>query len=96
MDLSRFHVVSAHPLGDRRVRLSFRDGTEKEVDLTSFLAGPVFERVRNDKGVFESMVIEGGTICWETGADIDTIVLYFGSQEEAERHLSHKADQATV
>lgn len=70
-------VVSAKPLEQFRVLLSFEDGTEKEVDLAPYLRGPIFEPVLNNPEFFADLRIEGGTICWANGADIDPDVLYY-------------------
>ncbi|MBI3538389.1 MAG: DUF2442 domain-containing protein [Chloroflexi bacterium] len=65
------------PLEKFQVRLGFDDGTVKVIDLEPFLWGPVFETIRNDPKVFRSVKVEGGTIVWENGADIDPDVLYY-------------------
>jgi hypothetical protein len=65
------------PLAGYTVRLIFEDGTQREVNLEPYLHGPIFESIRNDPAVFRAMTIEGGTIAWENGADIDPDVLYY-------------------
>lgn len=57
--------------------LEFEDGTEKAVDLELYLRGPIFEPIRNDLALFRNVRIEGGTIAWPNGADIDPDVLYY-------------------
>jgi hypothetical protein len=71
-------VQSAKPLKGFQVRLEFEDGTQKDVDLEPYLHGPVFEEIRNNPAVFRSMGIDGGTVAWPNGADIDPDVLYYG------------------
>jgi hypothetical protein len=71
-------VRDAEPLEGFRVRLAFEDGTQKEIDLEPYLHGPVFEPIRSDPAVFRSLEVEGGTIAWANGADIDPDVLYYG------------------
>ena len=61
-----------------RVRLEFEDDTHKEIDLGPYLHGPIFEPIRSDPVVFRSIKVEGGTIAWDNGADIDPDVLYYG------------------
>jgi hypothetical protein len=58
--------------------LEFEDGTQREADLAVYLRGPVFEMIRNDPTMFRSVRVEGGTIAWPNGADIDPDVLYYG------------------
>lgn len=71
-------VRSAEILDDRRVRLTFTDRTEREVDLTPLLWGPVFDRIREDDQAFAAVFVdeELGTIVWPNGADIDPDVLH--------------------
>ncbi len=65
---------------DYRVRLTFTDGTTREIDLAPFLRGPVFECIRSDPATFRSVAVDprAGTIVWPNGADIDPDVLYHG------------------
>ena len=60
------------------MQITFDDGTVKEIDLSPYLRGPIFEPVRSDPAVFRDARIEGGTIAWANGADIDADVLYYG------------------
>lgn len=71
-------VKAAEPLEDFRVRLTFEDGTEKEVDLEPYLCGPVFEPIRQDRDRFRAVNVDGGTTAWDNGADLDPDVLYYG------------------
>lgn len=71
-------VKTAEPLDGFRVRFGFEDGTQREIDLEPYLRGPIFEPIRNDPAIFRSMKIEGGTVAWNNGADIDPDVLYYG------------------
>jgi hypothetical protein len=68
------------PLEEFKVRLEFTDNTTKEMDLTPYLHGPIFEPMRKDLRVFRAMKIDPrmGTIVWDNGADIDPDVLYKG------------------
>ena len=45
--------------------------------VSPILHGPIFEPIRHDPTVFRSVKIEGSTIAWENGADIDPDVLYY-------------------
>ena len=71
-------IQATEPLEGFRVRLGFEDGTQKVIDLEPYLHGPIFEPMRSDPTVFRSMKVEGGTIAWDNGADIDPDVLYYG------------------
>ena len=70
-------IRAVEPLAGFKVRLSFEDGIQKEVDLEPYLRGPIFEPIRNDLAMFRAVTIEGGTIAWDNGADIDPDVLYY-------------------
>ncbi len=71
-------IRSAEPLEGFNVRLEFTDGTQKVVDLEPYLHGPVFEALRNDAHVYQSLTVDAelGTIVWPNGADIDPDTLY--------------------
>ena len=74
----RIRVRSVEPLQGFKVRVMFDNGTQKEIDMEPYLHdGPVFEPLRNDPVKFRAMRIEGGTLAWENGADIDPDVLYY-------------------
>lgn len=71
-------VQTAKPLEGFLARVTFDDGTRRIIDLDVYLRGPIFEVIRDDPAVFRAMRVEGGTIAWENGADIDPDVLYHG------------------
>lgn len=73
----RVRVRRVEPLTGFNARFTFEDGTSREIDLDRYLRGPVFEPIRNDLALFRAMKVEGGTIAWENGADIDPDVLYY-------------------
>ena len=60
------------------LRLSFHDGTEREVDLERELWGPMFKPLREDPWLFRQVRVDGqlGTIVWPNGADMDPDVLH--------------------
>jgi hypothetical protein len=64
-------------LDEFKVRIEFEDGTIKEIDLEPYFHGPIFEPIRKDLKLFRSVRVEGGTIAWDNGADIDPDVLYY-------------------
>lgn len=71
-------VRSVVPLEDFKVRLGFTDDTERVIDLTPYLKGPVFEPLKQDRHVFRSVRVDDelGTIVSPNGADICPDVLY--------------------
>jgi hypothetical protein len=73
----RIRVRAAQPRQGFNVLITFDNGTQREVDLEPYLRGPIFEPLRNNPVQFRSIKIEGGTIAWDNGADIDPDVLYY-------------------
>ena len=71
-------VRSVSPLDGFHLCVGFTDGTEREVDVESYLRGPVFEPIRQDRSLFEAVSVDPdlGTVVWPNGADIDPDVLY--------------------
>jgi len=72
-------VKDVTPLEGYSVRLTFTDGTRKDVDLAPYLKGPIFEPLR-DPAKFREVSVdpELGTIVWPNGADLCPDVLYHG------------------
>lgn len=71
-------VQSVEPREGYHVHVVFEDGTERVIDLEPYLHGPIFEPMQRDPAMFRAMKVEGGTITWDNGADIDPDVLYYG------------------
>lgn len=71
-------ITSVEPLQGFVLKLSFDDGTEREVDLENELWGPVFEPLRTNPDLFRQVQVdrELGTIVWPNGADMDPDVLH--------------------
>lgn len=70
------YVVKVEPLGGHRLRLRFDDGLEGVLDFSEFL---VFDGVfgpHRDPAFFARVSIEGSTIAWPNGTDLDPVVLY--------------------
>jgi hypothetical protein len=84
-------VESVKVLDGFQVRLLFTDGTEKTIDLSPYLRGPIFEPLKKDPAKFREVTVdpELGTIVWPNGADICPDVLSQGrlpaSAEKAAR-----------
>ena len=73
----RVRIRKVEPLEDFKVRVTFENNTEREIDLGPYLRGPIFAPIRDNPTMFRAMKIEGGTIAWDNGADIDPDVLYY-------------------
>lgn len=78
------HVKSVEVLEGFQLRLSFDDGTSRDLDVEELLRGPVFEPLLSDPELFRRVEVdkELGTIVWPNGADLDPVVLH-GSAEPA-------------
>jgi hypothetical protein len=77
-------IQHVEPLHDRTVRIRFTDGSSRDLDLTPYLKGPVFDLIRTDPRAFRRVQVdpELGTIGWPNGADLDPDVLY-GTEQPA-------------
>jgi len=77
-------VVRAEYRGQYRIHLTFNDSSEKTVDFTCWLNGPIFEPLK-DISYFRRFSVDGGTIAWPNGADIAPETLYMaeGTNEAA-------------
>ena len=62
-------VVNAEYCGEFEIRVMFSDGLESSIDFSEWLAGPVFEPLK-DRTYFARFFIDGGTVAWPNGADI--------------------------
>jgi hypothetical protein len=92
-------VQSVKPLDEFTVRIAFEDGMIKEIDLEPYFHGPIFEPIRKDSSVFRSVKVEGGTIAWDNGADIDLDVLYHDlkpARMEPEKPIEYEAPNAPL
>jgi hypothetical protein len=76
-------VQSVEPRDPFVVHVRFTNGEEREIDLDSYLRGPIFEPLRDDLTYFRQVRVEGGTIAWPNGADLDPDVLYLGLSPNA-------------
>jgi hypothetical protein len=73
-----YDITRVVALPEYRLRLTFDDGAEGEVDLRSQLSFTgVFEPLRDEREFKKVRVnAELGTIAWPNDADLDPIVLY--------------------
>jgi len=87
-------VQSAEPLDARRIRVVFTNGEQREIDLTPYIdTGPIFELVRTNPSFFQSVAVDGGTLTWPNGADIDPDVLYHGGAPPWAQ-VAHQTEEA--
>ncbi len=68
-------VTRADYRGGYRIHLAFNDGSEGTIDFAPWLEGPVFEPLK-DAAYFQRFFLDGGTVGWPNGADIDPETLY--------------------
>ena len=68
-------VIGARYVSGFTVSTRFDDGTEKQIDISQWFKGPVFQPLKNRKR-FKKFFIEGGTIAWPNGVDIAPEAFY--------------------
>ena len=68
-------VIRAVYRGSFSIAVTFSDQSVKTIDFEPWLAGPVFEPLK-DTAYFRRFFIEGGTVAWPNGADIAPETLY--------------------
>jgi hypothetical protein len=71
-------ITSVKPLPKFKVRLKFKNGVTKTVDLSDRLNGPLFSKLRSRKVFARVKVDEAGGLEWPNGADICPDLLYYG------------------
>lgn len=78
MSTQTTRIRSVEPFDGFVLRLSFDDGTQRDVDLERELWGPMFEPLRANRELFRQIDVdkELGTIVWPNGADMDPDVLH--------------------
>jgi Protein of unknown function (DUF2442) len=80
-------VTDVEPLDGFVLQLRFNDGSERVIDFEDELYGPVFEPLKADPDLFRAVRIDGPTIAWPNGADVDPDVLH-GSEVPSGRPAS--------
>lgn len=65
------------PLKAYRLKVRFSTGEEGIFDLTPWLDGAGYNKLR-DKTLFSQVQIDevAGTVCWPNGIDFDPLILY--------------------
>ena len=84
-------VRSAEAWDGFRLRLVLTDGSERVVDVSPYLHGPIFEPLRADRSLFAAVSVDAtfGTVVWPNGADIDPDVLVNGRTPAAAHAETH-------
>jgi hypothetical protein len=78
-------VVEARHITGFIVSTRFDDGTEKQIDVSQWFKGPVFESLKDPK-IFKKFFIEAGTLAWPNGVDIAPEALYAARESKQKRH----------
>ena len=71
-------IRAARALDARRLHLELTDGRAVDRDVGSLLRGPIFDAIRADDAEFARVAVEGGSVVWPNGADLDPDVLIWG------------------
>ena len=82
-------VVGARYIRGFIVSTRFDDGTEKNIDVSQWFKGPVFQPLKDPK-LFKKFFIDGGTLAWPNGVDIAPEALY-GARDSKKRHAKRMA-----
>ena len=74
-----------------KIKVVFRDSTEKTIDLGFLLVGPMYGLLK-DPEVFRAVTVDAevATVVWPNGADFDPETLYNRNEYEAE--LTNRAE----
>lgn len=70
-------ITNVTPLPKFRVRLKFKNGVVKTVDLSGQLRGPIFSKLRSTRAFRRVRIDEAGGLEWPNGADICPDFLYY-------------------
>ncbi len=73
----KYHVIAAEYVSGYVIRVKFRDGTARDIDLSAELKGPIFEPLR-ELETFKRFRVhaEFHTLVWPNGADLAPEFLY--------------------
>src|SRR5689334_15739641 len=83
MTFSRISTVEY--LGDYRLRLTFTNGETGEIDMRHKVTGRSGVLAPfNDVAFFAQVRVEGETVVWPNGVDLDPIVLYLETMHPGE------------
>ncbi|MCI4431824.1 MAG: DUF2442 domain-containing protein [Burkholderiales bacterium] len=71
-------VTAVTPAEGRALLLHFNNGEQRRMDVSPYLAYPVFERLR-EPGFFALVQADHGTVSWPGGIDLDPDSVYLES-----------------
>ncbi|HEY8709868.1 MAG TPA: DUF2442 domain-containing protein [Burkholderiaceae bacterium] len=71
-------VTAVTPLNGHDLLLQFNNGEQRRMDVSPYLAYPVFERLR-EPGFFALVQADHGTLSWPAGIDLDPDSVYLES-----------------
>jgi hypothetical protein len=81
--VSLVRIKQVVPLEGYRLRLTLTDGSTVERDVSSLLAGPVFDAIRSDPALFRQVRVEHGTVVWPGDVDLcPDVLIYDGPPPE--------------
>ena len=63
-------VVSAKPIDDKRVLVSFENGVQGAFDCSPYMTDKYWDCL-NNPAIFRQVRVECGTLCWPNDIDID-------------------------
>jgi hypothetical protein len=63
-------VITAEPVDDKRVRVSFENGVQGLFDCSSYMTDRYCDSL-NNPSIFRQVRVECGTLCWPNDIDID-------------------------
>ena len=76
--MTLLRITEAKVLGGFRLQLRLTDGSVVEREISRLLAGPVFDRIRNDPAEFARVRTAHGTLEWPGEIDLCPDVLIWG------------------
>lgn len=89
-------AINVVPLPDRELRITFKDGKTCIFDVSPYIKGDWYGRLA-DPTYFNMVSIDGYTVVWPDGQDLDPDEIYLCSQtdyhdgtEKGEKHMSTK------
>jgi hypothetical protein len=71
-------VIAVTPVDGQALLLHFNNGEQRRMDVSPYLAYPVFERLR-EPGFFALVQADHGTVSWPGGIDLDPDSVYLES-----------------